>query len=402
MDVSFETITNVIFFVGAAQGIILSVFLFNVKNNILSNRLLGTLTLLWAVVFIVFALQNYGLYRYFPHLLMTFFHLLLAWFPLLYLSVKYLLESHKKFNRRDLLHFLPMLFNIFLYSGFYVRSAEQKIEIVNTNEGFFHIATVISEEMLSIQGIVYTVISLILIQQYKKNIINFQSNINERVLTGYRTGIVLALIAWIIGIVGTHLERFDISPGIDLFMLVYLTFVIIIYVLSILAIKSPEVFKLSDKALKPFTDNKVSPKPVGRKTTQVKKPRGSTVLDEIDDHNVRLNNRLLSYMAADKPYLNPDLSLQEMAEQLEVTRHQLSAVINQMQGMNFYEFINKYRVQEVKDLMNDPKNISRRNYDLAFDAGFNSRASFYRIFRQYTGQTPSEYRLELELSEVNR
>ena len=100
-------------------------------------------------------------------------------------------------------------------------------------------------------------------------------------------------------------------------------------------------------------------------------------------------------METEKPYLNPELSLQEMAEKSGVSRHILSAVINQQQKMNFYEFVNNYRVKEVKELMNNPKNKDQNNYELAYNAGFNSKASFYRIFKQITHQTPSEYRANL-------
>ena len=91
--------------------------------------------------------------------------------------------------------------------------------------------------------------------------------------------------------------------------------------------------------------------------------------------------------------MNPELNLQEMAEHLEVTRHQLSAVINQQQHMNFYEFVNYYRINEVKMLMQNPEYFDQNNYELAYEAGFNSKASFYRIFKQFTDQTPSEYRV---------
>ena len=63
--------------------------------------------------------------------------------------------------------------------------------------------------------------------------------------------------------------------------------------------------------------------------------------------------------------------------------------------MNFYEFVNIHRVEEVKALMKDPENRGQKNYELAYDAGFNSKASFYRIFKQFTNQTPSEYRTEV-------
>jgi AraC-like DNA-binding protein len=394
MEFSFETIINTIFYIGAIQGVILTVFLFSVKNNKLSNRLLGILTFLWAVLFVVFALQSHGLYIEYPHLLITFVHLLLAWFPLFYLSVKYLISSHQKFQKTDYLHFLPVLFNILLYSWFYFKTGEEKLVIVRANEGFYYIANFITEEILTIQGIVYTILALLLIQNYKKSIVDYQSTIDIKVLNGFRNGIILAMIAWSAGIVGSHLERFNIDLDVDLFLFVYLTFVVIIYYLSVLAIRSPEVFKLTSSEIRSSTLRKglETDSKKQEQTEKLSVDSSKHFVDQKSEQDIRLKQTLIELMQEDKPYLNPDLSLQDMAKKLDVSRHRLSALINQQQQMNFYEFVNNYRVEEVKRLMDEPGNKSRKNYDLAFDAGFNSRASFYRIFKQFTEQTPSEYR----------
>ena len=395
MEISFETIINTIFYIGAIQGVILTIFLFNVKSNKLSNRLLGILTMLWAIILLVFALQSQGLYNHYPHLLKTFFHLLFAWFPLLYLSVKYLVSNYPKFQKLDLFHFIPLVFNILMHSGFYFKSAAEKIELNRVDSGYYYFVNIISEEILSIQGVVYTILSLMMISNYKRNIVDYHSTIDTKVLNGFRNGIIMALIAWVIGIVGTHIERQDINIGVDLFLFVYLTFVAIIYLLSILAIRSPEVFKLKESEVKPFgakkeqTGVKLNIQPPDQKIAETD---GEKL---ITDEDVVLNKKLTEFMEHKKPYLNPELSLQDMSENLEVTRHQLSAIINQQQKMNFYEFVNIYRVNEVKSLMQDPDNKDQNNYELAYDAGFNSKASFYRIFRQFTDQTPSAFRASL-------
>jgi len=85
------------------------------------------------------------------------------------------------------------------------------------------------------------------------------------------------------------------------------------------------------------------------------------------------------------------LSLQELADNLEVKRHQLSSIINQKHNKNFYEFINQYRIEEVKAMMTNPKNKHLKLISLAYDAGFNSKASFNRIFKQMTNMTPSQF-----------
>lgn len=398
MEFNFNTIFNTILFLGAIQGIILTVFLFNVKSNKLSNQLLGILTALWAILLLIFALQSYGLFQYYPHLLYTFSSLIFVWFPLLYLSVKYLISSHTKFQKLDLLHFIPMVFHILLFSPFYLKSAAEKLQIIEAHEGYYFFADVISEEILAVQGIVYTILALIIIKNYKRNIVDYQSNINSKVLNGYRVGIILALIAWVIGIVGAHVEKLQIDLGLDLFLIVYLIFVVIIYLLSILTLRSPEIFKLTKSELKHFKAKNKLNNLTEKNYFETEDPKSNdNGLESEKISDKRLHKELIDFMENEKPYLNPELSLQEMAEKLGVSRHVLSAIVNQQQKMNFYEFVNSYRVKEVKDLMNKPENKNQNNYNLAYDAGFNSKASFYRIFRQITHKTPSEYRSGLNI-----
>ena len=80
-------------------------------------------------------------------------------------------------------------------------------------------------------------------------------------------------------------------------------------------------------------------------------------------------------------------------------RTPLSQVINELTGDNFYTFINRYRVEAVKVMMADPQHRHRNLLALAFDAGFNSKSSFNRVFRQITGLTPSKCRKALEAAQ---
>ena len=113
------------------------------------------------------------------------------------------------------------------------------------------------------------------------------------------------------------------------------------------------------------------------------------------DTILKLKGKLLIYTKANKPYLNPELTLTEMAKQMNIGRNKLSKVINSGVGDNFYNFINKFRVEEVKSLI---KNDAKKQYTilfLAYEAGFNSKSSFNNIFKKMTGLTPSEYRNRL-------
>jgi len=387
---------QIILYLGTVQGILLSIFLFSIKSNKISNRLLGLLTISWGIIIGSFALQSEGLYVKFPHLLKVISQLLLLLFPLLYLQVKYLISDHNRFNPRDLIHFIPWALMILLNFDFYISSGEEKLSLIHNDILYYKVVKIIADEVIALQGVVYSIVALKMLSKYEQKIKNYLSNIDKMILKVQYLGISLSLFAWIIGIVSIHLEYFHIDIHIDLFIFVYLTLVLIIYIISYAALKSPEIFKLDESQL-----NVVFRKSKGNFNSVNSKSIVDDVVSEIHDEKTieepedpmieKINTDLLNYIEKEKPYLNPELSLQELADNLEAKRHLLSNVINQKHNKNFYEFINQYRIEEVKSMLTDPENKHLKLISIAYDAGFNSKASFNRIFKQMTNMTPSQF-----------
>ena len=102
--------------------------------------------------------------------------------------------------------------------------------------------------------------------------------------------------------------------------------------------------------------------------------------------------KLQEFIREKKPYLSESLTLTDLAMQFGVTRNQLSSLINNSLGDNFYTMINRYRVDEAKRLIADPKNANFTLLSLAYEAGFPSKSSFHAIFKKFTGETPAGYR----------
>ena len=108
-----------------------------------------------------------------------------------------------------------------------------------------------------------------------------------------------------------------------------------------------------------------------------------------------LIDHVAAYMQEQKPYLDPELTLTSLAKGLNMTRSQLSQLINVGIGDNFYDFVNKYRVEQVKKLMTDPQVKNFNMLGIALEAGFKSKSTFNLIFKRFTGLTPTEYRKNL-------
>lgn len=104
-------------------------------------------------------------------------------------------------------------------------------------------------------------------------------------------------------------------------------------------------------------------------------------------------SRVARYFMEEKPYKKYDFSIIDLEQATEISRHHLSQIFSREIGHNFYNYVNKMRVEEVIFLM---KQDSFKDYSLlrlAHEAGFNSKATFNRAFKQFTGETPSTYRV---------
>ena len=107
-----------------------------------------------------------------------------------------------------------------------------------------------------------------------------------------------------------------------------------------------------------------------------------------------LQEELEQIMRVDKPYLNEGLTLSDLSTQLNISDKKLSELLNRHLQTSFYDYINGYRIDAVKAKMADPNMSHLTLLGMAFDAGFQSKTSFNRVFKQKTGQSPSAYRRE--------
>jgi AraC-like DNA-binding protein len=97
-------------------------------------------------------------------------------------------------------------------------------------------------------------------------------------------------------------------------------------------------------------------------------------------------------MRQDKLYLNPSISFERLAEQLDIPVKDLSNAINRHFQINFYEYINRYRIQEAEQQLLEPANQNKTITDIFYAAGFNSKSVYNTLFKKKYGVTPSAYR----------
>jgi ligand-binding sensor domain-containing protein/AraC-like DNA-binding protein len=106
--------------------------------------------------------------------------------------------------------------------------------------------------------------------------------------------------------------------------------------------------------------------------------------------------KLLEIMEKEKPFLSPDITLPELGKRIDMSKEELSQVINRELHLNFNAFINRYRIEEAKRKLRDPKENQFVVLKIAYEVGFNSKSSFNAVFKRMTGMSPSEYRYKYQ------
>ena len=104
--------------------------------------------------------------------------------------------------------------------------------------------------------------------------------------------------------------------------------------------------------------------------------------------------RLENTMESERPYLNQNLSFERLAEKLDIPVKELSNAIKRHYEVNFYEFINNYRIQEARRMLEDPAENDKSITNIFYDAGFNSKSVYNTLFKKKFNKTPSQYRNE--------
>ena len=102
--------------------------------------------------------------------------------------------------------------------------------------------------------------------------------------------------------------------------------------------------------------------------------------------------RVKGLMENSKLYLQSELTLQDLADKLDIPSYQVTQAINEGLDKNFYDLVNGYRVEEAKRLLSDPGSRNSKILSLGMDAGFNSKTTFNTVFKKFTGLTPSDFK----------
>lgn len=281
-------------------------------------------------------------------------------------SIIYFTNPTFSFSAKDFKHFLSAFVFVILLSlyCFYEKADKESLRTWLT-------------AIMLVQSLVYAWLSYQMISRHQKKIQLFSSNTYPINLNW------LKYIAFTIlgsGIIMTIYNIFFTSERPNVY--INFAFLIAINFIAYYSLKQKEIYPVDSKQLEAFLEIGDEDKPNG------------TIKNKLfsNEETEQIKQRLLLIMQSKAPYLDGDLNLIKLAGLMEITPHQLSYVINAGFNENFFQFINKYRIEKAKELLID---ISKHNLSIlgiAFESGFNSKTSFNITFKKFTDQTPSEFK----------
>ncbi len=339
-------------------------FINPLRVNRMANLWFGILLMLWAsfwvdeVAMLVFHVEFDAVWQFFFRVFQFFSPLML------YLCVIHYCNPGIKFTKTVLVHLiLPVVYILLL--GFFYFGEPESVRLNFT-------LTLI---MLS-QTVFYSLIAWLRIRKHQKRVLLFSSDTSEIDLSWLEKIIAVILLMVITVIIYNIFFMFK-SLNLIMNMIIF----VVIYYVAYHSVRQREIYPFSEESREEIISLDDEPDP-----GQPKKKIIS------DDEIIEFKTRLNQFMIHRKPFLDPDMNLVKLAELFGTTSHRLSYIINTGFNKNFFNFINAYRIDEAKSMLLDPKMEQYSVLGVAFEAGFNSKTSFNKTFKQFTGVTPTDFK----------
>jgi len=354
-------------------GLLLSIVFFTkVKGDKVSNRLLSLYTFLFSFELLNNVLRWSGALNIegFVHFSLLHFPLWTLYGPILYVYIRRI-TTGELFKKLDFLMLIPSSVIIIKLAPFYILGNQEKLNLVNNGAQLSYVNWP-NYGIWVIIAILFFYSFLCYFSFKKNKKIGYRENQWLKWIVGSYTGFVVLFTTYIVLIsTGT------MNPSYDYFVDIVIVF--FIGLLSFFGFFQPDVFAgKSIRDVIPFIKYK--------KTGLSKKL------------SMDMREKLVELMLHQKPYLDNELRLDDLAMLMNLSRNQTSQIINEHFNLTFFDFINRYRIMEAKNMLIDFDNQRLTMAQLAYEVGFNNRASFYKAFKKFTKSNPSSYLEKTKIS----
>jgi AraC-like DNA-binding protein len=355
----------------AANLLLAALLLFTLRKarNRKANTVLGILLLALAATFLSdIMLLNQG-FQVCPHLLDYDSLLILLYGPLLYGYILHQTRPQFQVRPAHLLHLLPLVGYVILLWDFFTADAATKLAYTQAHD-WGAISFILAYYLSKLQLFLYGLACYRLLVHHSRVIRELVSSLEHRQLRWLRhllVGATVLFFVWILtnelglpeGLLGAVLLGFSYWLAYHAFSQEYLFANVRTEQVSTILEEAPDVR---------YRNSTLTPEDLQRRMTQVEQ-----------------------YMREAKPYLDSELTLTTLADALDLNPYYLSQVLNDGFQENFYKFINRYRVEESKQLLLDPAFSHYTILAIANQAGFSAKSTFNKTFKEHTQLSPSEF-----------
>lgn len=368
-----------VFIIGTFESIFLLLLLLGKKNKSLPDYLLGVIFMLYAISIgsVYFELQNIKNNHAYSAITNISWLFLFLHGPALWFYIKSLSDPEFRFKPMYLLHFIPFIFfSVFQYYNFINLTVPEKIVFLE-NDFFKELVSYkITVLAIGVSTLGYNTWALNLISRRRDKLMQQYSKIEDIDLGWLNVLTIAALISYSVNVALFTLDLiFHFATYKYLMFLTNIFATVYVLFLGYFGIRQGNIFINS----------------VGVTRESGGKPDSNEIPSSAitaDDAFIRI---LIRNMEEKQPYLDPEITISRLSELLNVKIEFLSEVLNTRLNQNFFDFINKYRIEEFKIQSILKANSHLSIMGIAYNCGFNSKASFYRAFRKFEGTSPSEY-----------
>lgn len=372
-----------IFLLAGMQGVLLFVLLFTKKQNHGANIILAVSILVLSLDLFLSAAFISKWYYSFPHLLGINYAFPFLYGPLFYLYVRALTAVDEQPDKKHLLHFIPYLTVVLYMLPDFMLNGPDKLVFIENLMKQQPLGYSIFDHLKPVHGIIYTVLTIVEVKKHNLRIRESFSNVDKINLVWFRNLVTGMVLIWSIVAISVILDDILNTSIVANEGVIYFAISILVYSIGYMGLNQPDIFKQCHELCMNADKDNV-PESRYRKSGLSEKTASE------------ISGRLMELMEKEKPYLDTELTLRSLSEKLDVSQHNLSEVINTKLETNFFDLINKYRVEEFKKKLENPESFNYNLLAIAMDSGFNSKTSFNVIFKKFTQMTPSQYRARLK------
>lgn len=360
---------------GLVQNFILAGLLFFKRGERpLANQILSLTIIIVNAHLTYLMVLDTNLDNLFPFVLWLPYSFLSAIGPLIFFYTKALTDIDFRVSKDKVVHFIPVMVEVGL-QGIMIVQGMLDDELFYNSPLYFY-ATPLVYIWTAGSIYYYLRLSLGIINNHEVWVLRNFSNLKEITLLWLRKLIIYYRLLWIVWVpfVATFLLFFR-------FQLLYLSIVLALYFLMLVLVYLTlwiglEGFGRGNLIFVKHIEEKAENKNFSKLTAH-----------EIQSQVERINQ----LMVLEKIYLNENLNLRDFALHLRADPNLISFILNNHLGSNFYDFVNRYRIEEVKSKLNNPAYKHLSLLGIALESGFNSKTTFNRVFKQITGITPTEF-----------